>query len=728
MRFFIVSLIWVSFTASANEGMWQPYQLPEIKEELIQMGLQLDPETMASFDEFPLNAVVSLGGCSASFVSPKGLVVTNHHCVYGSVVFNSTTNNNLLQHGFLAKQLTEEMPASPGTRVYVTEAMTDVTSKVLKGIANSMSGLERYNLIEKNQKQLIKACEKTKKHRCSVSAFHHGMEYFLIKRLEIRDIRLVYAPATSVGKYGGDIDNWQWPRHTGDFGFYRAYVSPTGEPADFNENNIPYQSKNFLEVSAKGISENDFVMAAGYPGGTSRYRTANEIAHQFTKYYPKAMTYREDIIDVIKANSQEGSQARLNYESTLAGLANYLKNFQSMIKSYNSSDYITRQKKTETAFKQWLMADDNRKVLYGSAVDELDTLITQNQTTFKRDLWQSYFRYAVMPDVAIDLYRLALEKQKPDEEREPGFQNRDMTRFSQWLKRISRSYDKEVDQAIFEYLISRHTGIQSSERLSGIDDIFELNNVSSSHDKPLANKTLKSVHKKIEKMYKKTSLEDEASRLAWMNKSVEEFQQSKDPMIQFAVKLMDQLIQLENADKELSGQLKTNRAKYMEAFVAYNRSTGKPIYSDANSSLRMTYGSVKGNQPKDGIYNIPFTTLEGITEKDTGITPFDSPEKQLQLIRDKKYGKYFTKDVSSVPVNFLSTLDITGGNSGSATLNAKGQLVGLLFDGVYESIIGDWDFDDEKNRAISVDSRYMLWVMEYLDGATSLINEMKIVD
>mgnify|MGYP000871376073 CR=1 FL=1 len=315
MRLLLVLLymMTVSFQTAANEGMWQPHQLPELQNELTTMGLKLDTTKISSFDEFPLNAIVSLGGCSASFVSPKGLVVTNHHCVYGSVVFNSTTKTNLLQNGFLAKNLNAEMPASPGTRVYVTEAMTDVTSAILAGVTESMSGLDRYSLIEKNEKSLIKDCEKTKIHRCDVSAFHHGMEYFLIKRLEIRDVRLVYAPATSVGKYGGDIDNWQWPRHTGDFGFYRAYVSPTGEPADFSHDNVPYPSKHFLEVSKKGVAENDFVMAAGYPGSTNRYRTSSEIKHQFTWYYPNARQYREDLIAKIEEAAPADSQARLNY-------------------------------------------------------------------------------------------------------------------------------------------------------------------------------------------------------------------------------------------------------------------------------------------------------------------------------------------------------------------------------------------------------------------------------
>ena len=282
----IVCLAAIAGHSVADEGMWQPHQLPDLSEQLLQLGLEINPENLSRLDQFPMNAVVSLGGCSASFVSPQGLVVTNHHCIYGSVQYNSTPENNLLTDGFLAKQLNEEIPTAPGTRVYVTEEVSDVTADVLSGVTASTSGIDRYNMIEANRKSLIADCESSGNHRCGVSSFHQGLEYFLIKRLEVRDVRLVYAPATSIGKYGGDIDNWQWPRHTGDFGFYRAYVGTDGRPAEYSEDNVPYASNSFLEVSATGVKEGDFVMGVGYPGSTNRYRTAAEVENEFEWYYP----------------------------------------------------------------------------------------------------------------------------------------------------------------------------------------------------------------------------------------------------------------------------------------------------------------------------------------------------------------------------------------------------------------------------------------------------------
>ncbi|MDP6414107.1 MAG: S46 family peptidase, partial [Gammaproteobacteria bacterium] len=676
------------------------------------------PENLSSLDKFPMNAIVSLGGCSASFVSPQGLVVTNHHCVYGSIQYNSSPQNNLLVDGFLAKQIDEEIPAAPGTRVYVTEEVTDVTDRTLAGVNESTSGIDRYKMIEANRKALIAECEASANHRCGVSSFHQGLEYFLIKRLEIRDIRLVYAPATSIGRYGGDIDNWQWPRHTGDFGFYRTYVDANGRPAEFSEDNVPYHSNSFLELSARGVEEGDFVMGVGYPGSTNRYRTTGEVENQFTWFYPEARQFREDLISIINDNSAPGSQTRIAYQNTLAGLNNYAKNYQSMVESYQHSDFIDRRRQSEADLVDWIDSDNGRRQQYAGAVRQLQSLIETNQATRERDLVRSYMSYATLPSTAQRLYRLAVEKQKPDTEREPGYQQRDLTRFRQSMQAISRRYDETVDKALLSYLLRRYAELPEQYRSRALDSFYQIGTEIYQGQ----------VDQIIQDSYAQSSLSDDSERLAWLDKSVEDFRNSDDPLIQYAVASHEERMILEQADKELSGQFQRWRPRYMEAVIDYNRSLGRPIYADANSSLRVTIGQVQGNRPKDGIVNQPFTSLEGILGKDTGADPFNAPSKQLDLIRAKQYGDYALPALGTVPVNFLTTLDITGGNSGTATMNSKAQLVGLLFDGVYESIIGDWDFDEQKNRAISVDARYMLWVMEYMDGATNLLEEMTIVD
>ena len=412
----LIFLAAIGTSSVADEGMWQPHQLPDLGDQLRQLGLEINPENLSRLDQFPMNAVVSLGGCSASFVSPQGLVVTNHHCIYGSVQYNSTPDNNLLVDGFLARQLGEEIPTAPGTRVYVTEEVTDVTTNVLADVTTSTSGIDRYKMIEANRKSLIANCESSGNHRCGVSSFHQGLEYFLIKRLEVRDVRLVYAPATSIGKYGGDIDNWQWPRHTGDFGFYRAYVGTDGRPAEYSEDNVPYSPASFLEVSAKGVEDGDFVMGVGYPGSTNRYRTTAEVENEFEWYYPQARGFREDIISIINENSADGSAARIAYEGTLASLSNYSKNFQSMVESYGKSDFIDRRIAAETDLVEWINSDSDRRERYAPAVGQLEALIDSNHAARESDLVRSYMGYATLPSAAHRLYRLAMEKQKPDTE------------------------------------------------------------------------------------------------------------------------------------------------------------------------------------------------------------------------------------------------------------------------------------------------------------------------
>lgn len=700
----------------AVEGMWQPHQLPQLGEQLKELGLKIDPEKLAGLSDFPMNAIVSLGGCSASFVSPKGLVATNHHCVYGSLQYASTPENNVLENGFVAASLEEEVPAAPGSRVYVTEEVTEVTDDVLEGVSDDMDGKARYQQIEDNIKRLIQECEAAGSYRCGVPAYHHGMEYYLIKRLEIRDVRLVYAPPSSIGKYGGDIDNWQWPRHTGDFGFYRAYVGPDGKPADYSEENVPYKPASFLRIDASGVEKGDFVMAVGYPGSTNRYRTGDEVENQFTWFYPTAREIREDLIEVINESSAPESQARLSYESTIASLANYAKNYRSMVESYEKSDFLQRRQQTEKELAEWIDDNADRKKEYGPALHELAQLIETEQAVQARDVILGYMSYAALPTVAENLYRLAIEKEKPDFEREPGYQERDMAQFRQSVQRLSRRYDEQVDKAILTYILTRYAQLPEDQRMDAIDEFYGIDETMNAEE----------LRQRIDQLYADTQLGNEAERMAWMDKSPEAFRESEDLFIRYAVATHDARMALEEEEKERAGKMQQYRSQYMSALVDFKRAQGEAVYADANSTLRVTFGTVQGNQPRDGLRNLPFTTLEGILEKNTGEDPFDAPKKQLELIREQSYGPYLLESLGSVPVNFLADVDITGGNSGSAIMNGEAQLVGLLFDGVYESIIGDWDFDDEKNRAIAVDARYMLWVMKYVDGAENLLEELTI--
>ncbi|WP_283627898.1 S46 family peptidase [Shewanella baltica] len=715
-KWLLATVVAASFGAQADEGMWQPHQLPAMADELKAKGLEIDAKSISKLTEFPMNAVISLGGCTASFVSPKGLVVTNHHCAYGAIQYNSTPEKNLLQDGFLAKTFADELPATPGSRIYVTEEVTNVTDTVKAGLESKV-GSEFYQGIEVQEKALVAECEKEDGYRCQVYSFHGGLEYYLVKQLEIRDVRLVYNPAASVGKYGGNLDNWMWPRHTGDFSFYRAYVSKAGKPADFSSDNVPYEPKSFLKVSAKGVSDGDFVMVAGYPGRTNRYRTANEVQNQFEWAYPEGKLLRERFIEIIKDTAPEGSDERIKYESQIASLANYAKNFTSMIEFYGKSTMLADRKAREAELAAWIAKDSSRDAKYGKTLAELDALIGKSKAHQERDMILSYIGSTTMLPTARSLYRLANEKQLPDMQREPGFQERDMTRLKASMERIDRRYAPSVDKAVLFDMLKRYAALPEDKRLPALDKAFGI-------DKKFSEAKLS---KTLDKMYAKTELGKKDVRLAWMDKSVADFKASKDPFIQFAVAMYDTDMAEEKKEKELDGELMKVRPQYMDAIIAYNLEQGKPVYADANSSLRVTVGHVKGYSPKDGLVAVPFTRLEGIVQKDTGVDPFDAPKKELELIKQKQYGDFYVKAIDSVPVNFLSTLDTTGGNSGSPTLNGRAELVGLLFDGVYESIIGDWAYDDNINRSIQVDSRYMLWVMKYLDHADNLLAEMEIV-
>ncbi|GMM85012.1 S46 family peptidase [Pseudoalteromonas sp. MTN2-4] len=701
--------------AIADEGMWQPHQLPELESVLKQKGLEIDVKSISKLTEFPMNAVISLGGCTASFVSPKGLVVTNHHCAYGSIQYNSTTDNNILENGFLAKTPSEDLPAAPGSRVYVTEEVTDVTTKVNQG-TDGLSGKARYEAIDKNRKALVAECEADGSYRCNVYTFHGGLEYYLIKSLEIKDVRLAYTPAMGVGKYGGDIDNWMWPRHTGDFAFYRAYVGKDGKPAEYSKDNVPFASDSFLSVSAKGVQEGDFVMVTGYPGRTNRYRIATEVDYVFNTAYPLARKHNSKYVELIEENAPEGSQARIAYESTIAGYNNYIKNYGSMIESFKKGSMYTRKQQFEKDLAAWINANSDRKAKYGSVLTDLNKLVAESQAHNQRDRMLGYVHRSQMISTARMLYRLAVEKQKPDAERERGYQERDLPRIQARLKSMSRRYDETVDKAILLHFLELYAALPKSERLVEVDKAFNLTNgFNKAKQKAL-----------LDDMYANSKLADEKARLWMADLEFSQINASADPFVQYAKAIFTVMKQIEDQDKELAGKQQAARPALMEAIIAYNKSLDKPVYADANSTLRVTYGTVGGYSPQDGLVATPFTSLEGLLAKNTGVEPFNSPEKQNELIKQKLYGAY-TGGMNTVPVNFLSNVDTTGGNSGSPTLNGKAELVGLLFDGVYESIIGDWDYDANLNRSIHVDSRYMLWVMDKVDNAQNLLKEMNIV-
>ncbi len=706
----------IAQTASAKEGMWTPDQLPQIADDLRKTGLELDPASLTDLTAFPMGAVISLGGCTASFVSPTGLVVTNHHCARGSIQYNSTEEENFLETGFLADSLEDERAAAPGTRVYVTVNVEDVTERVRGNIEQGMSGEEIFAVVDNAEKAIVAECEAQAGHRCQVSSFYGGLEYKLIDRLEIRDVRLVYGPGDSIGKYGGDIDNWMWPRHTGDFAFYRAYVGPDGLPADYAEENVPFEPEHFLKVSAGGLNDGDFVMAAGYPGSTQRYTRLTEVEQTFNWQYPEFQALLADWIAAIEDAAPAGSDARIKYESRLAGLNNYMKNLGGQIEGARRVDLVGRRAEREEALNAWI-AEQTGDTDYAETLAALDALSAESAEVSRENWGYSNANRSQLLSAAKRLYRLSLERQKPNEERESGYQERDMTFFRLGLQALDRRFDPAVEKAEWMLFLKDYMTASDTVRVAAFDEALGLPE----------NWDEDAVSDILDTYYAETELDETEFRLSLMEQEPGFFEDSNDPFIELAVALYETDREMEAAAKDRAGRMASLRPDYMQAIIDWQASEGFAAYPDANSTLRVTYGTVLGGSPKDGLVYTPFTTLEGITEKDTGEEPFNSPQRQLDLIEAGDYGQYALDTLGSVPVNFLSDLDSTGGNSGSPTMNSKGELVGLLFDGTIESVNSDWDFDPRTTRTIHVDSRYMLWVMDKVDDADRLIEEMTIV-
>jgi hypothetical protein len=687
----------------ADEGQWQPHQLPQLKSELKRIGITIPAEKLADLSRHPMSAMVSLGGCSASFVSPDGLVVTNHHCAYGAVQRNSTPEHNYIVGGFLAKTRDAELPGGPNTLVYVTEKVENVTERVLKGLGAGLSGKERHEQVEARIKALIAECESDKAYRCSVPAFHRGGEYYRIKQLMIRDVRLVYAPADAVGNFGGDIDNYEFPRQAGDFSFLRAYVGKDGRPADPSPDNVPYKSKDFLVVSAEGLKNGDPILLAGYPGRTSRYKLPSEVRFARDVDYPAKVASITADLSVIAAATMGNPNYDVRYASVAKSLNNVLKKTQGLLDGFARTDIAAIKDVQDGQFRAWYKQHGKNS----SLLAELDAAIGADMASAQQEAAWAEATHSDLLKSARTLYRLALERQKPDAQREAGYQERDLSFIKARLNRLEQSFVASVDQARYMAALNRYAKIDPKARPQGLDALLPAQNA-------------------VPALYKSTELADTAKRLAWIGKDPDAFRKSNDAFIQLAVRLQDKAMALEDRRKEVDGNLERVIPQYMEAVIAWKKSQGKPVYPDANSTLRVTYGTVGAYQARDGVIKGPFSTVQGILEKATNKEPFNAPANLLQAIREKRYGVFKDPVLGTVPVDFLSSADTTGGNSGSAVMNKRGELVGLNFDSTYESITKDWYFDPTITRAIHVDIRYMLWVMKEVDHADNLLKEMTI--
>ncbi|WP_298441584.1 S46 family peptidase [uncultured Ferrimonas sp.] len=707
-----------SAATTADEGQWLPHQLPQLSDQLTQKGIELPAEQLADLTKAPMNAVVGLGYCTASFVSPKGLVLTNHHCAYNAIQYNSRDGANYLADGFIATSQNEERSAGPQERLYITDKVVEVTDKVYQNVSDGQTGFDRHQTIEANRKQLLAQCEADPAYRCRVASYHGGLQYYLLRQLVIRDVRLVYAPPESVGAYGGDIDNFEYPRHSGDFAFLRAYVAPDGSPAGYHADNVPYQPAGYLPIAADGVASDEGILVAGYPGRTSRHQLSQSIEFASGWLYPVNAQRYQARIDAIEA--QTDPQVRIAYASKRASWANRMKKYNGLLDGFRKTDIVGFKADTQAAFSQYLRAEEQLPLL---AAQEQGLLASQQH--YQANFYYQNAQSGALLQAANRLYKWAKQQQLTDAERDIGFQSRDRKMVEGRLKRIDKSFIASMDQQLWQMDIDAYQNQPLRDTML---------------DQQLAQLDLG-------KAYQTTSLLDSQARLAWLDRPASEFEQSNDPFIRMAVALYQQNQASEHQRKSLAGELDKSRPALMAALLAWYQQQGKPVYPDANGTLRISYGSVDGYQAADALYKQPFTYLNGILEKHTGQYPFNAPSKVVDAIKAGKFGQFrqyaqtkpswyctivpcasANQDSNArVPVNFLSSADTTGGNSGSPVINGKGQLVGVNFDSTYESITKDWYFNAEITRAVHVDIRYILWMLSEVDQANYVLDELSLI-
>lgn len=698
--------------AHAGEGMWVPQQLPEIAGPLKKAGLKLNPKQLANLTGDPMAAVVSLGGCTASFVSPQGLVVTNHHCAYGAIQLNSTPEKNLMRDGFNAATQAQEVSAGPNARIYALDTIQDVTKQVQDAVAAAPDALGRTQALETIEKQLVASCEREPGYRCRLYSFSGGNTYRLFRNLEIKDVRLVYAPPGSVGNYGGEIDNWMWPRHTGDFSFYRAYVGKDGKPAAYSPDNVPYQPRHWLKVADKALGAGDFVMVAGYPGRTARYALAEEFDETANWTYPTVGGHYKKLVALVQAEGAKNQDIAVKYASTVRGWQNAMKNYDGQLEGFKRIGAAGKKQAEETAVLEWLRKQGAQGEAALAAHAKLEALDEAARTHRERDLVFGQLRSTGVLGAATQLYRLSIERAKPDAQREQGYQDRDLPTIEGAMRQMERRYVPQMDRELQAYWLREYLKLPASQRVAAVD-------------KWLGGNDEKAIKAALDKLAK-TRLGTTDQRISLMQADRASFEKSKDPAVQFAVAIMPTVLQLEQEGKARAGDALVARPVYLQAVADYKKSKGQFVYPDANSSLRITFGNVMGYTKTDGSKQQPFTRLEEVAAKATGQEPFNAPQVLLDAIAAKNYGGLADRKLKTVPVNFLSDLDITGGNSGSPVLDAHGKLVGLAFDGNWESVSSNWVFDPTMTRMIAVDQRYMRWIMQEVYPAPQLLQELGV--
>ena len=694
--------------------MWLPQEIPDqVIAEMQGLGLKLDRGDIWNADHTGLASAVVQVGATGSFVSPEGLILTNHHVAFGAVQRISTPEMNYIQRGFLARSRQEEVPAL-GYIAYSMLSSEDVTQRVLAAVTDGMEPLERHDAIEAATKKIIQehedqASREGRDIESRVSDFSAGTRYILYDFLKLRDVRVVYVPAQAIGEYGGEIDNWMWPRHAGDFSFLRAYVAPDGRPAEFSPDNVPFKPTRYLKIAPGGIKDGDFAMILGFPRTTNRYLTSYSLKDYANSEYPERVRLHKEIAGVLEEQGAADPAAAVAVASELKGINNYLKKYTGALEGFRSTHLIEREEAREAAMPE----REVRPILDGFAA-----LYAERARYARHDLLLEYIADEGLLGEATILYKWGVEKAKPDLERDPDYMDRKIPDIRQDLEIFRTGYNPSADRAVLHLFLKEATDLPEGERIEALDDTFGLAHPGSRQGPS------KDLGAALDDLYRRTRLDQDSIRLAMLDMSHEALIRQGDSMIDLAAKLYAENEERLTREKIFSESLDRLMAGWIE--ILNRASKEKSFYPDANGTFRLNYGVVRGYSPRDAVRYEPFTTVAGVVEKNTGIPPFNCPERIVALESEKRYGPYLDRSLGDVPVDLLTTNDSTNGNSGSPLINSHGELVGCLFDGNYEALSCDFVFDENLHRSICVDSRYILWIADYVDNAQALLRELGV--
>ena len=677
-----------------DEGQWLPTQVRGMDWTALKArGMEMTK------DEFwhpekggVLSATVQINGCTASFVSKEGLLVTNHHCGFGAVSALSSPESNHLRDGYTAQTREQELPA-PGMVATVLKRIEDVTAKVHAAQAKATTDLERWQITQQTIAGLVSAGERSEDNtKCSVASFLEGKEYHLYYRTQIRDVRLVYVPPRAIGEFGGDVDNWEWPRHTGDFTFFRAYVGKDGSVQDYSADNVPFEPQHFLKTATTPIKENDIAVIMGYPGSTQRYKTSRGVATQEGYVFPARLRVLTRAIDVLKVASKESEQRALELVSEIKSLANVNKNASGMIFGLKNNAVVERKLLEES---QLGAHSDENKNLLGQMLRDAE----QESNEIERDtnMW-----FVAMLRDQMSLFQLLMQACNAVEG------GRSIS--ERGLKMIGsdgpvKDWDL-IQRPIMNVLLSEWANISAQQRLAGTDFL-----------------SASSGQAVIDTIFATTQMLDGEKRAALFASGKEAVENSEDPLIVLARGINKEYQQWLNRRRTRDGRQMDVGRRWIAAQEAFR---GKSFYPDANSTLRVSIASVKSYEPRDGVHYKPQTTVAGLLQKENGEAPFANPKALLEAAKTRQSSRWFVPALGDVPVCFLTDGDTTGGNSGSPVINGRGELIGLNFDRVFENVAGDFGWNAERSRNVVCDFRYVLWVLESVQPAPELLKELGV--